>query len=177
MTKTKMTDPRTVFALDPGKSACGVALFVNERLKAAALLKADDTYLLGEEVESWVYVQRTRFGLPDMLDTVVCESQQVYPGMRSRNPNDLLPLAYLCGAVQARLPSYQRLMPLPRTWKGALRKEAFTRRILSRLAPDEMQIVKEIKCAPSVLHNAVDAIGLALWTMGAVRTDEPNEVV
>lgn len=174
---TALNAPRTVFALDPGKLTCGVALFVNERFRVGAFLKADNTFLLGKEVELWARAQRERFALPALVDTLVCEGQQVYPGMRAANPNDLLPLSYLCGAVQARIPAHQCLMPLPKTWKGTLRKEAFTRRILSRLGKDEMEILKEVRCPPSLLHNVVDAVGLALWTMGAVRTDDKTEVV
>ena len=174
---TPLNAPRTVFALDPGKLTCGVALFVNERFRVGAFLKADNTFLLGKEVGTWAKAQSNRFALPEVIDTLVCEGQQVYPGMRAANPNDLLPLAYLCGAVQGRIQAHQCLMPLPKTWKGTLRKEAFTRRILSRLGKDELEILKDVKCPPSLLHNVVDAVGLALWTMGAVRTDELPEVV
>jgi hypothetical protein len=172
-----LSAPRTVLALDPGKLTCGVALFINESFRAGAFLKADNTFLLGEAVEEWWQQQRTRFTLPALCDTLVCEGQQIYPGMRTANPNDLLPLSYLCGAVQARVKAYQCLMPLPKTWKGSLRKESFTRRILSSLRKDELQILKELKCPESKLHNVVDAVGLGLWHIGAVRTDDPPEVV
>jgi hypothetical protein len=169
--------PRTVLALDPGKLTCGVALFINERFRAGAFLKEDDTYLLGLEVEKWWQAHRARFALPRMCDTLVTEGQQIYPGMRAANPNDLLPLAYLCGAVQARIEAHQRLTPLPKVWKGSLRKEAFTRRTLTRLGTDEIQTLKEVRCPESKLHNVVDAIGLGLWVLGALRTSDPSEVV
>lgn len=174
---TPLTAPRTVLAVDPGKSTCGVALFVNERFKAGAFLKAEETHKLGLEVEKWWQAQRARFVLPRLCDTLVTEGQQVYPGMRAQNPNDLLPLSFLCGAVQARVEAHQRLMPLPKTWKGSLRKEAFTRRILSRLGADEIQTLKEVKCPESKLHNVVDAIGLGLWVLGAVRVDDTSKEV
>lgn len=148
---------------------CGVALFVNATLVACDLIQADNTFLLGKHVHLWWVAQRSRFALDDRLSILVTENQQVYPGARSANPNDLLPLAYLNGAVHARIDADETLMPLPRVWKGSVEKSVFTRRILAKLQPDELSIVKGTKCAASKLHNVVDAVGLGLYAIGSVR--------
>jgi hypothetical protein len=174
----RLSSPRTILAVDPGKRKCGVALFVNERLTTASLLTADNTFLLGKTVWLWWLKQAEDRVLDPKLDRLVTEGQVVYPGLRTANPNDLLPLSYLCGAVQARVEAEETLMPLPREWKGSLKKELFTRQILSRLHKEELAIVDQVKCPKGELHNVVDAVGLGLWTMGAIRLHPPkNEVV
>jgi hypothetical protein len=146
-------------------------LFLSRRLRAAAYLKAENTYLLGKAVETWTLEARQRYLLPEVLDQLVTEGQQVYGG-RSADPNDLLPLAYLCGAVHVRVPAFQTLMPLPREWKGSLKKEVFTKQILMRLHKDELTVINEVKCPPSKLHNVIDAAGLGLWALGSLRTEK-----
>lgn len=171
-----LSDPRSLVAVDPGKSACGVALFINERFRAGAYLKAEETFDLGIAVESWVRQHQKRFTLPDTVDVLVVEGQQIYGAVSYANPNDLLPLAYLAGAVFARVPAHARRMPLPRQWKGSLKKELFTRRILSSMRADERIVLEEVDCPKSKLHNVLDAVGLGLWSIGAVRTIDPPEV-
>ena len=163
-----LSTPPSLLAVDPGKSTCGVALFLSRRLRETAFLKAENTYMLGKAVEDWLATARQRYLLPDVLDQLVTEGQQVYGG-RSADPNDLLPLAYLCGAIHVRIKAHQTLMPLPREWKGSLKKEIFTKQILLRLHKDELTIINETKCPPSKLHNVIDAAGLGLWALGSLR--------
>lgn len=165
---TVLAAPPSLLAVDPGKSTCGIALFLSRRLVEAAFLKAENTFLLGKAVEDWTEACKKRFMLPEVLDQLVTEGQQVYGG-KLTNPNDLLPLAYLCGAVHVRIKAYQTLMPLPREWKGSLKKEVFTKQILMRLDKAELNIINETKCPASKLHNVIDAAGLGLWALGSLR--------
>lgn len=167
--------PPSLLAVDPGKLTCGVALFLSRKLRATAFLKAENTFLLGRAVEDWTREAQQRFLLPDVVDQLVTEGQQVYGG-RSADPNDLLPLAYLCGAVHVRIRAHQTLMPLPREWKGSLKKEIFTKQILLRLHKDELCIINETKCPASKLHNVIDAAGLGLWALGSLRSERVFDV-
>lgn len=176
MTKAP-SDPRTVLAVDPGKKKAGIALFVNERLVVADLLRADNTFTLGKIAWMWWSREADRAGLDLKVDRLVTEAQEVYPGMKTANPNDLLPLAYLCGFLHAKIEAEETLMPRPREWKGSIQKDIFTRRILSRLHKDEIRIVDGVACPKGELHNVVDAVGLGLWSMGAVRLNPPQSEV
>lgn len=173
---SSLVEPRSLLCVDPGKNTCGVALFVNETFQVGALLSAESTFDLACVIEEWWYTQRVRFCL-SKCDVLIVEGQQVYGGLGHANPNDLLPLAYLAGAVFARIQATNKQMPLPRQWKGSLKKEIFTRRILSGLRKEELITLDEVACPKAKLHNVVDAIGLGLWFLRAVRTDDPPEVV
>lgn len=157
---------QVTMAVDPGKKACGVALLVGGTLVSAYLVKAPDPYEVAKRVQEWWWAERDRLGLGDKVDVLVTEGQQVYPGPRKADPNDLLPLSFVCGAVQARIPAKMRLMPKPREWKSNIAKEVWTRRILSRLSKEELKLVQSVKVAKSLQHNVIDSIGLGKWAIG-----------
>lgn len=149
-----------LLAVDPGKLVCGAALFEDGVLYHAALLKAESTAQLAWSVVDWG--GKTALFEPDYL---VVEGQQVYR-FGGSDPNDLLPLAFLAGCVAGRMSRSPLVMPKPREWKGSLKKEVFAARIVDALAPAEKAVLDSVKCAKSLKHNVIDAVGLGLWALG-----------
>ncbi len=150
-------------AVDPGKRSAGVSVFNNGLLEDMAFIRADGPIEVIAGVLSW-------FGSSQGLDWVCTEGQQVY-GRGVGNPNDLLPLSFVCGGIQSVFDVQKRFMPLPRQWKGSVPKEIFARRIMLELTPEELKIFDEKKkdIPKSLLHNVVDAIGLGLYAVGRMK--------
>ena len=150
--------PEAILAVDPGKKVAAAAVFLDGRLEAATLVRGTDPLDLCNQIVAWTGTLS--------FSVVVTENQQVYGGPRRSDPNDLLPLAFCCGAVHASYDTPMRIMPLPRKWKGTIKKEIMTARILSKLSDAERDVIDTISCPKSLLHNVVDACGLGLWHLG-----------
>lgn len=176
-----MTD--YLFAVDPGVRHCGVALFKEGELSDIGLVRSklesdhhrgpELWYLTGEDVALWL------FGRADSLREVhlVLEVMQVYGGPQRIDPNDLLELNGIQGAVAGHVLPDRITGYLPRQWKGTVPKNVFTRRILSKLSAKERWKVgiteadtkigyKHSEIPQSLFHNTVDAIGLGLKALG-----------
>lgn len=84
------------------------------------------------------------------------------PRIRRRHPRpqDLITLALLTGQIAAHYPNHQ-LVP-PEQWKGQMPKDVCWRRVLTRLLPTEMALVR----TAGADWNCRDAVGLGLWALG-----------
>lgn len=84
------------------------------------------------------------------------------------DPNDLITLARKVGRIEER--ASECFIPIelvtPSTWKGSVPKRIHNKRVLDALSAKECEVVDAVKCAPSVKHNMIDAIGLGLWRVG-----------
>jgi hypothetical protein len=151
----------TMLVVDPGKTSCGLAAFYNAKLVRCAFIS--------EESQAQMITAAVEWAQFDSYDRVVTEGQQVYPGARS-NPNDLIPLAYVAGAITGCLIGgagmYKSEIILPRVWTNGIPKDIRTSRVLAALTPSELDIFKESKCIKSKQHNILDAIGLGLYAVG-----------
>jgi hypothetical protein len=158
---------RTLVAVDPGKELAGVAYFRDDTLVAAALIRPDPAtpYWVARFVAEWV--QRE---VKEPLDAILCEAQQIYPGPRKADPNDLLPLAYVAGAVQARINAGQYGLVLPRVWTGGVPKDVRVRKVLNELTPEETDVFNEVAGPKGKMHNVVDAIGIGLFALKRFNT-------
>jgi hypothetical protein len=160
-----------LLAVDPGKKHAGVAFFRDGILVAADLIRADDPLSVAFAVLNWVGAVPAKTGVarydyvpdPNEVDVIVTERQQIYPGIRKADPNDLLPLAECVGAVNALIQAPMRKRPLPREWKGSTPKAIFTQRIEEGMSAEEHAIVAAKKLPKSLVHNVIDAIGLGKW--------------
>lgn len=174
-----------VLAIDPGKHACGVALFTDKVLTRAELVKGDDRgseldrmLSVGTNVASWVndrtvHVARfTGTSIVHPLDIAVewpqvyLPSQQVKEDHRT-NPNDLLGLTFVLGAALSDITlaaTHRHYMP--HAWKGSLGKRRMNNRAFDRLSVLEQTRVVD---AGELTHNVFDAIGIGLHHLGRLE--------
>ncbi len=139
-------------AIDPGVKHLGVALFEDETLVYATLLKTGDAQALSE-----------LFFVHGPPDRVVIELPQVYARSKSKgDPNDLIAVAVVVGALTACLKNAELIKP--RVWKGTVDKSVFLKRILGKLEPGELALLP--KLAKSLVHNVQDAVGIGLFAVG-----------
>lgn len=146
-----------LLAIDPGKTS-GFSLFSDRgRLLACGL---------GDPVAC-------RWHVPSAFSKVVIEQPRVYPGGRTKNPNDVLSVAVNAGEWGGRY-SFQGCAieyVTPSGWKGQTKKEIQHARDWARLDLDEQDLVSRSGkgIAASKRHNMLDAIGIGLWAVGRSR--------
>jgi len=145
-----------IVGIDPGTKAVGWASVLDGKLVKCGLIRSNGTHTLIEEVNRrFTSVQG---------DLAVIELPQVYRDkFKAGRPNDLIDVAVISGAAYASLCGFACVeLVRPRKWKGGVPKEIHGKRIMQRLTEAEQAIVKA--SAPKyLLHNVVDAVGLAQW--------------
>jgi hypothetical protein len=104
------------------------------------------------------------------LATLVCETPKQYQaghhGGKRVDPDDILQLQGVTAAACATVQAGSVKTVYPYEWKRQLPKDVGYNRILSRLSPNELVILRSVDCAPSLLHNVADAVGILLHHMG-----------
>lgn len=155
-------------SIDPGKKDCGIAYFVDGRLKDCALLAPTPgtPYSVALAASAWA----SRTGVK-VFDLLVVEGQQVYAGPRKQDPNDLIPLAETVGGVMARIQAARTLHPLPREWTKQVPKEVRQRRILGWIKanqPEAFDLIDSVVDKVAKAHNIIDAVHLGYWGLGVV---------
>jgi hypothetical protein len=168
-------------AFDPGLIHPAAAIFRDGALVAASRVPvprrlAKDVSDYGERsrqvaalVAEWVVQRLVRdyTHQPAPPRELVFERPQIYRAGRSKgDPNDLIPLAIIAGAVSGIL-GCRVCAPTPREWTGGIEKDeegdpwASPRgqRVRRRLSDAEFATI-----TPS--HDAIDAVGLGLWRLG-----------
>lgn len=149
-----------LIAIDPGRTT-GWAVFEDSTYVKKQLCMCGSL----KKAELWDCIRTLR-----VLHRAVIELPRWYPHDQ-KDVNDLIDLAVQVGEVKHFLEAARCEVELvwPRTWKGNVKKEIMTERILSRLTPDELALVPLRPRARTPDHNAVDAIGLGLWKLGRLR--------
>jgi hypothetical protein len=130
----------TLVSIDPGANS-GVAYWELCILQAANLVTQD------------LFAQESR--MIAVCETVVCEIPVVYPG-KTKNPNDLITLAYRAGC----LAGPKAILVQPVSWKYQLPDDILYKRIRAALTSTELQRIPDLP--ESKLHNVLDAIGIGL---------------
>lgn len=160
----------TLVSVDPGLRHAGVAAFEKGALVYAALIKNTERkargpqawWAMAEEVATTRHAGSPIFLIPDVY---VVEVPQVYRFGKSKgDPDDLIQLAGVGGAIGARLQALEAHGYYPRQWKGQVPKDVMAARIESYLNAAELSAIA--KCAPSLRHNVLDAIGIGLYHLG-----------
>lgn len=154
--------------IDPGKKIVGWAVF--ERVPGQSFTRLSDCGLLRAETPREMLIQSDRAGIRDIeWAEVIVECPQAYSQReRQKGPQqDLIDIAIMGGLVAGFAVSNMPVITFvhPHAWKGSVEKDAMSRRILKRLDPDEVTIVDRLRPA-SLVHNAVDAVGIGLWKLG-----------
>jgi len=185
-----------MLCVDPGKSSAGVALFRDARLQSATCLRlgkdaSTDITARAVELAEAIYAWARdavceHFAGPagnavipgvcvNAIRALVVECPQVYTRGKSKgDPEDLLPLVALCGAIGARVAIPMRGAKVhtyrPRDWKGTVDGDIMCARIEARLRETgELDAVKW--GAKSFRHNAIDACGIGLHRLGRLQRE------
>lgn len=159
-----------MICIDPGLRGCGVAVFNrgDAQLIRACYVPNDERVGRGPKV--WVAMaKKVKFvllSLTGLTARFYLEVPQVYGGPRDEDPNDLIDLAGVVGAIAAMFPDSIHSFYLPRQWKGTVPKKMMTQRISEQLAPEELKV---IQTAGAKDHNTLDAIGIGLFTLGRLE--------
>jgi len=101
--------------------------------------------------------------IPAANDTLVLEYPQIYRGPRANNPNNLLTLALVDGALMG-LFRQEAILYLPHAWKGSVDPDECVKRVKARLSAVETACV--VLPAKSLAHNLWDAVGIGLFHLG-----------
>jgi len=169
-------------AIDPGLRHCSWSVFSNAtgQLLGAGLVK--NPTKTGGGPEAWrsmaaeLYAHvKARHGLVGQL---VLEGQQIYQvghraGKIGADPNDLLELAGVCGALCVVFEVAEASRVMPRQWKGTTDKTICQLRVTKRLSDLESVAISWPGRAgkdSALAHNVYDAIGIGLWAVGRWST-------
>ena len=164
-----MAMSHTLLSTDPGKCDAGVALYGAGKLVECAFIAPKDgtPYNVVLGIEAWlVRALRNHTSSPDpKVNDLIVEGQQIYPGLRRENPNDLLPLAQVVGGVLSRIQHYRHQIILPRVWTGGKPKEVRIRHFIGGASEEEKQLLSNLKAPGHKKHNVIDAICLGAYAL------------
>lgn len=167
----------TLLSADPGKWAAGVAAYGDDnQLLAAKLLKsrsrnpAQASFEIGLGAAQFAVEVFGHRG----VDRVCCEMPNIRARIRQKgDPNDLLFLTLVNGAIWTAVPTNSR-EPVPvNDWKSNIPKEIIRGRLTGDwgddppLAPQPPKLsLPEIRLlGEDPNHNVVDAVGIGLWAL------------
>jgi hypothetical protein len=155
----------TLLACDFGIRHTAYAVFLDRRLNSAGLVKSPNQKPVPEPLDDWLAMARavTDFLSLGTFGEVVIERFQVYPHSKG-DPNDLLTLSGVAGAVVGHYRGSKVTSYLPRQWKGQVPKHVTESRVTRALAVEEKASVTWP--AKSLCHNVYDAIGIGLHHLG-----------
>lgn len=147
-------------SIDPGVRLCGVAVFEDGELASAWLSKSSGWRTMAYCVVSDL---QKRYPL-EVLEPgrLVIEKPQIYTQNKLKgDPNDLIDLACVVGALGVLMIRQELTTYLPRQWKGQVPKHVMIERIKGKLSEDERKRI-ELPSAKSLQHNVWDAVGIGL---------------
>ena len=151
-------------SIDPGVNDCGVAVWMNQELLAATLIRSKKRgwlYLI-EDTILWICNE-----VKVHVQQLVIEIPQVYTQHKQKgDPNSLIKLAEVAGGLEYAFwdlfegPDITRLKP--HQWKGQTDKSVQTMRTMKKLTAAEHKRV-ELPRAKSLHHNIWDSVGIGLY--------------
>lgn len=158
---------RQIISIDPGLHKVAFACWDHATgLLLEARLVEHKHEIATERGQKWKDIASTLHVFIPQRDTDwVIEVPQVYRDMKGKDPNDLVDLGGVLGAVVATglFESHVVWSPLPREWKGQLPKEVTQKRVNAKLSNQEKTLIKWP--IPSLCHNVYDAIHLGIVYM------------
>lgn len=162
-----------ILFVDPNVHGCGLGLFHDGDLLRARYVKHPNhlgrrylsATLLGQEV---LKAALSEFRIVK-LDLLVIEHPVIYPGMPSKDLNDLIDVATVGAAVNSALylnaSAFQTVFPAE--WKGNVPKKTMLERIKSRLTPEELKRCEFTNKSDN--EDLLDAVGMGLWHSGRLN--------
>jgi hypothetical protein len=157
----------SLVAIDPGLRGCGIARFygLTGELRAAEYITSPEKTLTGPV--AWAAMAGEVVSHQQRPDVLVLEQPRIYPGVRREDPNDLIQLAGVLGAIAAHWESAPTIVAYyPAAWKGQVPKKVMTKRILKHLATGELSRLVSVGAKD---HNTIDAVGLGLFHLGRMK--------
>lgn len=144
----------SICAFDPGLITGFAMIGPNDFICADILTPANESFIFNQVANSAVcYIERPMFR----------------PG-KERNPQDLLTLSCKSGEFFGRVKATGKCQPsylFPHDWKRSLNKTMTADRISEMLSEKEKKMLANVwKLPESRRHNALDALGIALWGVG-----------
>jgi len=161
---------KRILSIDPGVKHAGVAYWMEHSglyyLELAYLATLAGTPTLARSVSEMPQACELGHVQPSAsfarCDHVVVELPQVYSRDKSKgDPNDLIKVAAVAGAISKGVFAEARSFVLPAEWKGAAPKLVTEARCRNYLTDSELE--KIILPTKSLQHNVWDAIGIGLW--------------
>lgn len=154
-----------MLAIDPGLRGLGVAVFVDQELADARYVPSFEHGARGPA--AWVAMAKAFETNP--WDVVVIEVPQIYQGAKQKgDPDDLLQVTGVVGAICGRVRADRLVGVRPREWKGQLPKEVCRARIEGKLSEVELRRVVPSR-HKSLAHNVWDAVGIGLFFLELER--------
>jgi hypothetical protein len=153
-----------LISIDPGINGCGVAYFIDKHLVMAQYVKNPAAKHSDPGFRAFSMARAVLSG--DTYtegDELVLEYPQIYRGPRANNPNNLLTLALVDGALMG-LFRQEAILYLPHAWKGSVDPDECVKRVQARLSAVETACV--VLPAKSLAHNLWDAVGIGLFHLG-----------
>ena len=165
-----------ILAIDPGVNATGWTIMRDCRLQACGLLRAKGLNVV-ESMKKMCYdlpiVWEEHMSGTRPPELMVIETPQIYQQRLSKgDPNDLMPLGIIGGALWATMNPLGVSFPLPREWKGQVPKDVLIQRVVKELTKQEQTIMQtDVERIPSHLrHNVYDAVCLGKWALQRFKT-------
>lgn len=167
-----------LLAIDPGVRGCGCAVFETGKLVACAyvrnLVKSGhgpfECASMAQAVMTWW--ETAAFGRIFPPDVVVVEWPRIYQrggGRTKGDPNDLLCLVAVDGALAVYFRTAKTLAVEPHQWKGSMPKTGVVEgRVRARLDAVETDALEAgvANLAASLRHNLFDGVGIGLFALG-----------
>ncbi len=155
-----------LLSIDPGKRACGVALFLDGRLFHAAYVVA---YSNLEGPAAWKAiasrVRQWTDGHQVKIDQVAFEQPSAYRADRPYKTKILQDLIGVDAWICALYPDAVHFRYSPQMWKGSMNKEQTRLRAIDRMSSEEISEIA-FPNARSRQHNVWDAIAIGLYHLG-----------
>lgn len=182
---------KQIVAVDPGLTACGVALFNEHGYLTHAELAVNEVGTNADLPARWegaaLAVAETiarcssdAFPLVAAGRLLVVEMPKVYPAARQKgDQNDLMNLAGAVASLFALVHHANRRLLYPRDWKGTLDPDEMIERIAGKSNPDGQRVggrlfplehlAVRLPSAKSLQHNVWDAVGIGLHVVGRLE--------
>lgn len=190
----------TVLGVDAGLRMCGGALADASTGKLLAAWLSRNTLHEDNGIEAWAAMARgvaadlqaaqDRLGLCAPPALLVVERQWINLqgskyGKRTLNPNQILNLTGVVGALGMAVAAERRHVITPTSWKAAIlpgkwksdsdqdrdeAKAAVIRRLWSLMDEAEQAVVDQAEVADSLRHNVMDAVGVSKWAVRRFRS-------
>ncbi len=155
-----------IVSLDPGLHKVALAVWADDfKLAWAGLVihqhePGTERAQKWRDMAEWVEVAIRAAGCLMEIE-FVCEIPKVYAGVHKEDPNDLIDLAGVVGAIVSKpLLATVEWSPIPSEWKGQLPKSVSQARVERKLS--EAEKVRIVWPAKSLRHNVYDALHLGM---------------